>query len=313
MSDEEKAEIVDLLVTHGADLEVKNSRGQTALQMAITMYQAETVKILLKHEATVKNICFFHYKIPKRESGGSFDLPDMENFLEIVSIMLKKKSDLTLNRINELLILRFMDTDTSIQHFENCSTSDLRHVLDFGDINTMELSSYICERTVLTDREKISLILQHIQKLEIAGLHVNDDIKREFSKYQCIIDAKQSGSDQSFVDTCREEIEKLKEIMIDRYASFYDLLFLNVNDVAVRVNNSHFRYSVRVNCNVNFTIYNGIIMKQFVKGLVRSILLDFAKEYLSIIIGLELPDPCSESIISYLTNEDLCNLALAFE
>lgn len=277
------------------------------------MYQVKTVKILLKRQAWIKNICFFHYKIPKRVPGGSYDLSDVENFLGIVSLILKKKFDLNLNRINELLVLRYMDTETSIQLFENCSTSDLRHLLDFGDINTMDLSSYICERTVLTNREKISLILQHIQKLEVAGLYVNDYIKGEFLKYHCIIDAKQNGSDQAFVDLCKDEINKLKEIMIDRYASFYDLLFLNVNEVAVRVKNSHFRNSVRKNCNLNFTIYNDIIIKQFVKGLVRSILLSLAKEYLSILIGLEFPDPCSESIISYLTNEDLCNLALAFE
>lgn len=313
LDDEAKAEIVDLLLKYGAEVDAKNANGQTALQMAISSYYVKTVHMLLNHYAAVNNICFFHYKIPKKETGKNFDLTEMENFLDIISLILKRKSDLNITRINELLMLRYMSMDSNVQHFENCSTVDLRHLLDFGDINCMDVSFYTSERSILSNREKISLLLEHIQKLEIAGLYVNEDIKREFLKCDKIMGARQEACSQSFIDRCKDEIEKLKVIMIDRYASFYDLLFLNTNEIAVRVKSSGFRQSIRMNCNVKFSLYSAMIIKQFVKGMVRSILLETVKEYMSFIMISDLPDPCSESVLSHLSNEDLCNLALAFE
>lgn len=308
LSDDDKAEIVDLLCKYGAEIDAKNSSGQTVLQMAIAAYYPKTVKSLLNNYASVANICFFHYKIPRRDTAGNFELTDMENFLDVISLILRRKTDLNVGKTNELLMLRYMAQESKLQHLENCSTTDLRQMLDFGDINSMDVSCYASERSLLSNREKMSLVLEHIRKLEIAGLYVDENITREFGKYEGMIDVT-----HEFVDNCREEIAELKLTMIDRYASFYDLLFLNVNEIAVRVKNEHFRQSVRMNCHSKFVIYNNILIKQFVKGLLRSILLDTAKEHLSFVICLELPDPCSETILSHLKNEDICNLALAFE
>ncbi|XP_058798872.1 ankyrin-3-like [Phymastichus coffea] len=313
LTDDDKSEIVDLLCKYGVEIDAKNSSGQSPLQMSISSYYTRTVKTLLDNNANVANVCFFHYKIPRRDPGGNFELTEMENFLDIISLILKRKSDLNLTKTNELLMLRYMAQFSNVQHFENCSTSDLRHLLDFGDINSMDVSCYASERSVLSNREKISLVLEHIQKLEVAGLYVDRIINREFNRYNCMIDVIQDYNGQSFFDKCKDEVRELKVTMIDRYASFYDLLFLNVNEIAVRVKNKSFRESVRSNCSSKFKLYNNIIIKQFVKGLLRSILLDSAKEQLSFIIRLELPDPCSENILSHLKNEDICNLALAFE
>ena len=307
LEDEEKAEIADLLLKYGADVDAKNSTGRTPLQIAITSCSAKTVRVLLNYGAMVNNICFFHYVIPKKNSEASY-LINMENFIDIICMVIKRKTDLNLNRSNELLILRQMATESNVEHFENCDISELRCLLDFGDINRMDTSFYVSEHSILNNREKISLISEHIQKLEIAGLYVDESIDRVFFKCNRTTDL----NNQEFVDQCKNEVQKLKETMIDRYASFYDLLFLNENEIAVRATNEDFRKSIRKNCD-NLNFFKNIIIKQFTKGLARSMLLGSAKDQLAIIIKLELPDPCSEKIISYLKNEDLCNLALAFE
>ncbi|XP_014228955.1 uncharacterized protein LOC106653870 [Trichogramma pretiosum] len=320
LPDEEKAELVDTLLKYGADKDARNSAGLSALQMAVSAYLRHTVKMLLDHGANVAGVCFFHYRMPKRDPSGNFDVREMEAFLDIIALMLARKSELGANRSNELLMLRYMAVESSIRHIENCSLSELRHLLDFGDVNAMNVAFYLSERSVLSNREKIGLMLEHIRKLEVAGLHVEAGVKRQFLECEAIIDARKSSGggenaaeERSFTERCRLEVAKLKLRMIDRYASFYDLLFLNVNEVAVRIKNERFRAAIRDNCRADFVLYNAMIIKQFVKGLIRSILLEATKQQLSYVYDVTLPDPCSERIIRHLSNEDLCNLALAFE
>ncbi|CAB0037232.1 unnamed protein product [Trichogramma brassicae] len=173
LPDEEKAELVDTLLRYGADKDARNSAGLSALQMAVSAYLRRTVKTLLDHGANVAGVCFFHYRMPKRDPSGNFDVREMEAFLDIIALMLARKSELGANRSNELLMLRYMAVESSIRHIENCSLSELRHLLDFGDVNAMNVAFYLSERSVLSNREKIGLMLEHIRKLEVAGLHVD--------------------------------------------------------------------------------------------------------------------------------------------
>jgi ankyrin repeat protein len=312
LDDESKAEFIDLILNYGVDVNAININGQTALFLSISSYYVKITKTLLDHNANLNKIPL-PMKIPERNISGNFILIKMENFLDIISLIFMKKSDLNMSRKTELLILMKIKMEWNGQYLENCSISMLSDLLDFGDINCIDTSVYTSERWVLSNRLKTNFIIQHIKKLEIAGLYVNENIKREFFKYSSILDGKSTRLCSVFNKNCSEEIKTLKGIMIDRYASFYDLLFLSVNDIAVRVKNKDFRQSIRINCYENLSMYNNIIKKKFVEGLVRSILLELIKEYLNFISKLELPDPCSENILIYLKNTDLCNLALAFE
>ncbi|KAJ8678584.1 hypothetical protein QAD02_014371 [Eretmocerus hayati] len=320
-SDEERADAVDLLLKYGADVDAKTTSGQTALHLAISLYQVKTVKALLNHYANVGGVCFFHYKIPRREPGYGFELADMDSFLEIVSLLLSRKFDLGLGRSNELLMLRFVSgpdkSSCAVRHLENCSRSELRRLLDFGEIDASSLAYYMSERSALP-RDKISLILEHVVKLEVAGLPEYDEVKLEIVKRGSRITESVAGlhperDSKALAAECKTEIELLKRTMIDRYASFYDLLFLNANEIAVRMKNPDFRRAVKNNCCASINLYSDMIARQFVKGFVRSILFDFAKQYLGFVIQIHLPDPCSEAVLGHLTNEDLCNLALAFD
>ncbi|XP_014207952.1 ankyrin-1-like [Copidosoma floridanum] len=312
LGDEDKAEIVDSLLQYGADSDAKNANGQTPLQLAISSYYVHTVRTLLDYYASMDSVSFFHYKVPRKDVmvNCSFEFSDMENFLDIIALMLERKEELDINCSNELLMLRYLARDSKVRHLENCSVADLRRLLDFSDINRINLAFLTSENSMLFNREKLNIVFEHVVKLEIAGFPIENHVRRQFLRSDVL--NSMSRHCRAHVERCKDEIKRLQSTWVDRYASFYDLMFLGVNEIAVRVKNEDFRRAIRSIPRLKFHLYGNIIVRQFLKGLLRSIVFDSSKEYLLYIIEQDLPDPCLEAILGHLKNEDLCNLSLAF-
>ncbi|XP_044726605.1 putative ankyrin repeat protein RF_0381 isoform X3 [Chrysoperla carnea] len=81
-----RLEIIELLLKHEADVNVKNRFGQTPLYNAVKNYQLEITELLLKHEADV-NVKNLYGRTPLYKAIKN-------NQLEITELLLKHKADI---------------------------------------------------------------------------------------------------------------------------------------------------------------------------------------------------------------------------
>lgn len=270
----EDAEVAELLLEEGVDVNVANMFGETPLHVAVqSLDNKDLVEVFLKYNANVD---------AKTSTG--------QTPLHIAFV-----------HWNDSAIMQLLrhGADISSEDFQNNPTIFPFNQWLFDGLR----SSY-----VLKIFESIET---HLKKLVALKFHVSERIKECFSEMY----SEHKHTPLSFNECddvmikCNQELEKLKLIKLDNYTSLYDILYKDQNEMAKHIKNESLKSIITDDSyENNFPLYNYLLKLQYSKGLVRDAVLKRAKYSLELMIGLSLPEFCSEQVLRYLTNEHMENL-----
>lgn len=157
----------------------------------------------------------------------------------------------------------------------------------------------------------------HIEKLRVINFHVSEKNESCYFKLRGSYKRfkrkwKDVEHDDDFSNKCTDELKKMKSVRVDNYSSLYNIIFKNANEMALHVRNDTLKDLIKSSdFDKTFSLYGYLIKLQFKKGLAREVLMRPAKESLEFLIGTSMPDSCSETVLKYLTNEDLNDLIAA--
>lgn len=101
----------------------------------------------------------------------------------------------------------------------------------------------------------------------------------------------------------------MKNICLDSTVHLFDLLRMNLNKLAIYINNETVQKILESDNLVKlFPYYEKLLKACYFKGIVRSKLAENARHSLNKLIKINIPVSCKEMIFSYLDNESLTNL-----
>lgn len=163
------------------------------------------------------------------------------------------------------------------------------------------------------DLRRLHLFVQnHIKKMTAAGFSFSDRVLSAFSRgvqcYKSLYPGFLDGMEDSLAQY-EAEVEKMKNIKINKYSSLYDMLFEDEQELSKHSKNSNF--SEIMECDrlkKDFPYYGFLLKLQFKRGLRRSMLMEPARNTIKSIVDLNLPDLCFDYIFRHLNNDDIKNL-----
>lgn len=285
--------IVKLLVANGADVNARMFRGRTVLHNAallshsVVVHETNALKHLLKADCNV-NAVDDEGKTPLFLASSSKDV-------FTATELLSYGADVNVTDNLGLTVLCHMHQD-----------------------NTYNYNMF-------------TLIQSHLKKLIALGSHVGDRVKLSYTQVRNRYEKNEfdfldSDNDSDFEDEdeddfdldyiddqfsvkCRAELERMKHVKLDTYSTLYDILHKDANEMTKYIKSNDFKVILQSDdCKRNFAVYFDFLKLQYRRGAARSALLHAAKDSLGFLIGLGLPDACSERIFRYLDNDNIRSL-----
>ena len=306
----EETKYAELFLRKGININAADKNGYTALHKAVVAQKDELVKLLLRHRADINVVTNelmtpFHLamkysflgnykKFPIIESllSGECDI-NMQNAKGEIPLHLVFSPSYSAHNIIELLLHKYgfdinsiaVKNGPPIENLYKASTMDIRRFMFI-----------------------------HTKKLDILGLHINEEIKNHFWNFfnDSLYTKEDSTWLKNIVLNCTEELEKLKNIRVDNYSTLYHILLKDEDEMTNHIKNQSFVSIVSSkNVEVEFPLYSYLLKLQFNKGKARYAILEPAKEALDFITSLSWPESCSEQILRYLNKKNLENLIQA--
>ncbi|XP_058793596.1 serine/threonine-protein phosphatase 6 regulatory ankyrin repeat subunit B-like [Phymastichus coffea] len=347
--DDKKAEITQILINYGANINIQSLKGSTPLHIALRKVHLDLIKIYLKYN--------FNPNIAEYESGctplhiaASNDLlaPDSE---EIINALLAKNADIhakkndgqtslhlaALTRYCPSRLTPLLELDCNVDCQDNAGKTPLHmaclnrnaknveNLLNKGaDINVKDGSGCtpfwyfyqyqieVLGRMIYDFHQIYYIFRNHIRKLRAIGFYVC------WENIQYYIKLKDSNTEpvnnDNFPLQCQNEIDKMKHLRLNGYSTLYDILFKDPNEMSIYAKNDKLQKVIESSSfKTDYTHYSYLIELQVKRGLVRSEILNSAKMSLGILLGVHLPDTCSERIFRYLCNKVLKDIIEAAE
>ncbi|KAJ8668034.1 hypothetical protein QAD02_009697 [Eretmocerus hayati] len=154
-----------------------------------------------------------------------------------------------------------------------------------------------------------NILLKHVIKLETMGFYVSQVNKNAYAQLLEHFFDDLELDEVGYAEECSKELESIKNINVDCYTTLYDILYRDLNKLAVISENQAFIQIVSANdFLVKYPIYGHMLKSQLIKGRVRRPLLQDAQRSLEYLARVSLPGVCAEEMFSYLANDDLRNL-----
>ncbi|XP_057323819.1 putative ankyrin repeat protein RF_0381 isoform X2 [Microplitis mediator] len=272
-------EFIQELLTFGADVNYRNTKGETALHIASKMKQREIIEILLRYGADINIKCqrnktallhTYEYKRPKFFSSRVIDC-DCEEYGcgcadDCYSWELRDQYD---------------EEEFRFDHF-SCHVKDCCPIVE------------VFKHHIL----KLKAVKFYVDKNNILGLEYFEELKRS------------PVVDNSKVNM---ELESMKNERIgNSNITFYHFLTSNIHQLARYVKNKNIVEVINSNdYELIFPIFSDIIESRFHIGIERHKLLarcDFLCDFF-----VDLPDTCIDEILSYLNNQELRFLTNAYK
>lgn len=347
--DDKKAEITQILISHGLDINVQSQKGSTPLHIALRKVHVDLIKVYLKYNFD-PNIAEYDTGCTPLHIAASNDLlaPDSE---EIINALLAKEADIHAKKSDgqtslhlaastrycpsRLTPLLELDCDIDCQdntgktplHMAclNRNAKNVENLLNKGaDINIKDEAGYtpfwyfyqyqieVLGRMIYDFHQIYYIFRNHIRKLRAIGFYVC------WENIQYYMKLKDSNTEQvnndDFPQQCQNEIDKMKGLRLNGYSTLYDILFKDPNEMAIYVKNEKLRKVMDSSSfESDYTQYNYLIKLQWKRGSVRGEILTPAKIALGILLEAHVPDTCSERIFRYLCNKNLKDVIEAAE
>ena len=342
--DDHKEELAELVISQGADVNAKNKYGLTPLHMAARNGHLKLIELLLKHNADINSS-------EGADQSTPLHLATCHQQVKAMDILLNNKADVTAmkcNGMNVLHIMALINPETSeepefIESYNDIIATFIEKGCDidaqdingraplhlaswdhnnaatwaflqhFADINIEDHAGETALSLPINGTERcvniFCMFKDYVNMLKITGLYVTE---KTDSCYTQLYGVFAPDPQDDFLVQCREEIEKMKCIMINNNISLHDILFMNANTMQIYVGNEMFQKILKSeDFKTNFDVYGNLLQAQFRKGLARKELLQKAIESLESMTKLGLPNSCSDNIFQYLSNDDLNNIIRA--
>ncbi len=351
-NDEKKAELAEILLTQGADVNARTESNLTPLHIALKKGISDLAEIFLKfgvdpniietekyqtplHLATYNDLL-----APKSEAiikallnkGADPDCRDIEGK---TPLHIAASTRYSTNRLSPLLEV---DCDIDSQDLKgrtalhmaclNRNVDNVQNLLINGaDINLVDYLGktpfyyfYEFQNEILENRRLIFdfhqiyyLFKNHIRRLKVLDFPISYE---NISYYMQLKDLHRQQVNNPDVDDiliqCEKELKKMKEIKITSYSSLLDILYKDSNQMTIHIKNKILIDILNSSTfDRDFLQYGFLLKLQFNRGVARDKLLDPAKNSLRKLMGLTLPDACSERIFRYLSNKNLKDLLKA--
>lgn len=306
------------------DLDDVYYSGYSALHFAIDYSRLDIVKLLLKYGAYV-NVKTGRDTLLQLACQKAAKTPHStcEIEIDIVEFLLEKGADANYKdetgktalhiavecaKVRLVEVLLKYNADVNARNTKGYTSLDIatsrgsslvaKQLLRYGaDINSESLfrnCSFCCWK----------LLRLHVCKLLALKFHVRKEVIH-ISPYRYL-----DSFDSSYTMVqCTKELGRLKQMRINIYCSLHDILTKDHIEMAKYVRNNTLETIVwGDNFQLDFPLYHDMLRLQYMKGINMSPILERAKMLVNSIVGLNLPDSCSELILGYLTNEDIKNL-----
>ncbi|OXU28114.1 hypothetical protein TSAR_015382 [Trichomalopsis sarcophagae] len=296
----------------GANVDAINDHDCTPLLVAFRNesfnLNYELIKLLLNHGANIN-----------ARSGGSKNTP--LHYLIERSYPCEATMDLLLNNGSNIEAKNMFGHTPLQVAFSRGQLPAIKKLLRYGaDINSENPKGFPTINPFSSWRgiycmckETTKVIEVHIKKLITIGFHISDKVKRSYGLLKAPPLNLPREADDVFIQ-CSEEIKKLKNARIDNYTTLYNILFRDQNEMVKHLKNKTLTEILNdPSLERKFPLYGYLLKLQLKKGLVRENYSKPAKTSLELLIGMSLPDSCSESILGYLRNRDLVNLNKAIK
>lgn len=266
--------LLNVLLERGVDVDAKDHHGRTALHML----------------SDVRPRGLWEYWTPKRP------------YNKVIRILLKHDCDMDAQDEKGRTPLHAACLDTY--------PLAIRHLLHYGaDVNVTDNKGETALSYCIRRKYKVgsTMLIRHVRKLQIIGLHVNQENSRCLStiKHSCYYN-------KEFEMSCRREVHRMKSIKLDSLYSLYDIVHKGSNEMVLHVKQKIMKIMIDSNgFNTQFPLYGFLLNLQYRKGLTRSYLLGPAKKSFSHLTNVGFPDSCSERIFRYLKDRSLRNIIYA--
>lgn len=158
-----------------------------------------------------------------------------------------------------------------------------------------------------------SIFRDHILKMKTIGINISEQNEMLMTRVHKRYEASYTGMDiRTFTNKCEEECKMLKNIMLNKYTSLYDVMIKDPTSMVQLSNNEDLKNIITSeNFDEEYPMYGYLIKLQFRKGALRRPLMESAYEALSSLIESNLPDACVVEIFRYLSDKNLRDLIKA--
>lgn len=291
--------MVELLLAKGANVNCQDKDGVTPLHMALEHRKTKLVQILFKYHAD-SNVKTRELTTPLHIAVEKNRCRYMDTSRNIIKTLLRNYSDVNArNAVGE--------TPLHIAFAKNDDFS-VEWLLMYGaDINSEDYSG---QSPMMKSPTSSSLSIQtlratemHLCRLSALKFHISEMVIKI-----CLEKKLNLFNDGNMVQ-CTNELERLTQMRINDYCTMYDILLKDhVGMVKYVRNHALGNILWQRNFQLDFPLYHNMLKLQYGRGSVTSVILERAKMSLDFMVGLNLPDSCSESILGYLANENIENL-----
>ncbi|KAJ8668249.1 hypothetical protein QAD02_009912 [Eretmocerus hayati] len=160
----------------------------------------------------------------------------------------------------------------------------------------------------------VEKLLMHVMKLKTVGFYVCEMNESGYSSLLELFSGDLHFDQEIFVTKCKVELELMKQTKIDRYTTLFDILFQNLNELAVTSQNQAFQQLLASEDFVEkFPIYGFMLKLRLKQGEIRWPLLNESSERLEFLFGISLPRSCAEKILEHLNNKNLENVIMSIQ
>ena len=286
----DEANMVRLLVSKGCNVHARTKEGLTALHIASQSGSYSIVEALLQHGADVD--CTVNNGITPLHFAS------MLGRHEVVETLLKHGADVNSAEDSDLST----PLHVAVQNEHHVAVNLL--LRSGADISAKQrnLATAIDVADNCKDRNILRTLIFHAMKLRVVGFLPNmrfferhDYVIAKVGVRQCIVSLK------DYYKACVNEMKVMKKTMVTNRTSLYDVLHMDEHRLGVYKNQL-------VHVELEFPMFQDIILGCYRTGVVRGILADQARQVMMRNNKMVLPECCWEHVFSFLTSKDLRNV-----
>ncbi|KAJ8668248.1 hypothetical protein QAD02_009911 [Eretmocerus hayati] len=278
-----KTEIVHLLLENGANVHAQDCQLDTPLHAACKSNDFDVINLLLEYGSDVdaQNV---YGETPLHVLFGWATVDD--------------------KHVLELLL----DNGCDIEAVNECGITCL-------DIWTREIGVPMDDETLARVQDCIITCLKQEKKLELMKSMANKNSFCPASDACSSLKRRYLNGSWSqetiFINNCIKELELMKAVNVSQCTTLLDILCKNPDDLLSLCENVKLQKMLDTRSFLRrYPIYGSLIKSQVKKGRMRRKLFIESRKSFNNLVGVDLPQFCSESIFQYLSNEDLRNIIL---
>lgn len=162
-------------------------------------------------------------------------------------------------------------------------------------LNSYNIANYKCNQMFFT-------FLGHVHKLVVIGLRVSPENRQCYARAR----SRHVFNDKLLQLSYDIELDKMQDVRLSYWSSLRDVLYQGADEIATSVLKRRILEEVLTASDFDkeFPKLCCLLKLQYRRGVTRCKLLQPVKTALELLAGQGLPDPCSETIIRHIEDDD---------